>query len=88
MHVLYNLHRHRRGYAGLRARVQHFHTHEKKPVGLRIKPVPTYKLTPKPAPYRVFTRGHAGKMCQLPSLVGAQCNTQNCVQEICSDFLI
>ena len=28
-----------------------------------------YKLTPKPAPYRVFTRGHAGKMCPLPSLV-------------------
>jgi hypothetical protein len=28
-----------------------------------------YKLTPKPAPYRVFTRGHAGKMCPLPSLL-------------------
>jgi hypothetical protein len=27
-----------------------------------------YKLTPKPAPYRVFTRGHAGKMRLLPSL--------------------
>jgi hypothetical protein len=27
-----------------------------------------YKLTSKPAPYRVFTRGHAGKMCPLPSL--------------------
>jgi hypothetical protein len=31
---------HARGYAGLRARLQHFHTHEKKPVGSRIKPVP------------------------------------------------
>jgi hypothetical protein len=30
-----------------------------------------YKLTPKPAPYRVFTRGHAGKMCPLPSLIPA-----------------
>jgi hypothetical protein len=28
-----------------------------------------YKLIPKPAPYRVFTRGHAGKMCPLPSLL-------------------
>jgi hypothetical protein len=28
-----------------------------------------YKLTPKSAPYRVFTRGHAGKICPLPSLV-------------------
>jgi hypothetical protein len=33
-----------------------------------------YKLTPKPAPYRVFTRGHAGKMCPLPSLRGT-CST-------------
>jgi hypothetical protein len=32
---------HARGYAGLRARVQHFYTHEKKPVRLKIKPVPT-----------------------------------------------
>jgi hypothetical protein len=40
MHVLYSLHRHTREYAGLRAWVQHFHTHEKKPVGLIIKPVP------------------------------------------------
>jgi hypothetical protein len=29
-----------------------------------------YKLTPKPASYRVFTRGPAGKMCPLPSLRG------------------
>jgi hypothetical protein len=28
-----------------------------------------YKPTPKPAPYRVFTRGHMGKMCPLPSLL-------------------
>jgi hypothetical protein len=27
-----------------------------------------YKLTPKPAPYRFFIHGHAGKMCLLPSL--------------------
>jgi hypothetical protein len=27
-----------------------------------------YKLTPKPTPYRVFTHGHTGKMCPLPSL--------------------
>jgi hypothetical protein len=26
------------------------------------------KLTPKHAPYKVFTHGHAGKMCPLPSL--------------------
>jgi hypothetical protein len=32
-----------------------------------------YKLTPKPTPYRVFTRGHAGKMCPLPSLCTGQC---------------
>jgi hypothetical protein len=31
-----------------------------------------YKLTPKPAPYRVFTRGHAGKMCLLPSLTNSE----------------
>jgi hypothetical protein len=27
-----------------------------------------YKHTHKPAPYRVFTRGHMGKMCSLPPL--------------------
>jgi hypothetical protein len=27
-----------------------------------------FKLTPKLVPYRVFTSGHAGKMCLLPSL--------------------
>jgi hypothetical protein len=50
-----------------------------------------YKLTHKPAPYRVFTRGHAGKMCPLPSLPVSQrsndyfaptvdCNTLNARQ--------
>jgi hypothetical protein len=33
-------------------------------------PAHGYKLTPKPAPYRVFTRGHVSKMCPLPSLTG------------------
>jgi hypothetical protein len=38
--VILYIYTHTHGYAGLRARVQHFQTHEKKPVRLRIKPVP------------------------------------------------
>ena len=49
LYIYIYIHTRARGYAGLRARVQHFHTHEKKPVGLRIKPV----LIPKPAYPRV-----------------------------------
>jgi hypothetical protein len=58
--VLYNLHRYTRGYAGLRARVQLFHTHEKKPVGLRIKPVPVPTGTnshPNPHPIGFLPAG-------------------------------
>jgi hypothetical protein len=59
------------GYTGLRARVQYFHTHEKKTRRVDNQTrtrTHGYKLTPKPAPYRIFTRGHAAKMCPLPSL--------------------
>jgi hypothetical protein len=31
-----------------------------------------YKLTSKPTPYRVFTCGHVGKMCMLPSLISRE----------------
>jgi hypothetical protein len=38
------------------------------------------KEKPVPSPYRVFTRGHAGNLCPLPSLasLGLEC----CVQGI------
>jgi hypothetical protein len=58
--VLYSLQRHTRGYAVLRARVQHFHTHEKKHVGLRIKPVPVPTGTnshPNPHPIGFLPAG-------------------------------
>jgi hypothetical protein len=41
-----------------------------------------YKLTPKPTPYRVFTRKHMGKMCPLPSLVKVK---QLYVERVASD---
>jgi hypothetical protein len=68
--VLYSLHRHMRvcGFAGTGTT---FHTHEKKPIGLRIKPVPVPTDTnshPNSHPIGFFTCGHAGKMCPLPSL--------------------
>jgi hypothetical protein len=56
----YYIYIHTRGYAGLRARVQHFHTHEKKPVGLRIKPVPVPTDTnshPNPHPIGFLPAG-------------------------------
>lgn len=58
------------GFVG--TEVQLFRTHEKKPIGLGIKPapVPTGTNSPKPTPYMVFIRGHAGKMCSLLSLQG------------------
>jgi hypothetical protein len=58
--VLYSLHRHTRGYVGLRTLVQHFHTHEKKPVGLRIKPVSVHTGTnshPNPHPIGLLRAG-------------------------------
>jgi hypothetical protein len=47
-------------HAGLRARVQHFHTHEKKLVGLIIKPVPVPMGTnshPNPHPIGFLPAG-------------------------------
>jgi hypothetical protein len=69
IHTYIHIYTHARGYAGLRARVQHFHTHEKKTRRVENQTrTHVYKVTPKPAPYRVFTRGHVGKMCPLPSV--------------------
>jgi hypothetical protein len=57
-------------YACLRAQVQHFHTHEKKPIGLRIKPtlVPMGTNSHSNLHLSVFYPLERGKMCVLPSL--------------------
>lgn len=45
-------------YVSLSARIQHFHTCKKKLI--------VENQTRNLIPYRVFTRGHAGKMCLMP----------------------
>ena len=60
-------------YAGLWARGYNFFVHTRKNHRVENQTRTRaygYKLTPKPATYRVFTRGHAGKMFSLPSLQG------------------
>jgi hypothetical protein len=60
----------------LRVWVQHLHTHEKQKIHqvdnqTRICTC-EYKLTPKFALYKVFTRSHMNKMCRLPFLSGGK----------------
>jgi hypothetical protein len=77
MHVLYSLHRHTREYAGLQAQVQHFHTREKKPIELRIKPVPRPTGTnshPNPHPIGFLPAGTRVK-CATVDCNRIQCAT-------------
>jgi hypothetical protein len=78
MHVLYSLHRHTRGYAGTGTTFSYPREKPHRVENQTRTRTHGYKFTPKPAPYRVFTRGHAGKMCPLPSLVCALALDNGC----------
>jgi hypothetical protein len=103
MHVLYSLHRHtmhtstphirRHGheYAGLRAQVQHFHTHEKKPVRLRIKLVSVSTGTNSHSNLRPIGFLRAGTwvkyICCHPYLAACSAIYRFCLVQLFSDQL-